>query len=177
MESPDCIGFTRHKDKTLFFETLSIDTFSASSDGTRTFLRIDEKLPDAGIEGFDSLYTNIDNCCPNPGDYDLEDVIRNINETVPRVPCDISRAKFESEFVRKKKLAILTNCKNTAKLDQKWNVEEFFSTYKDYLWETDWGRSRGRIPILGSKVLDLLRRNKSHIVFERFQRRTNLMRY
>ena len=158
----------------MLIKSLNIESFSPISSST-TYLKMENVSEKTQVFGFDA-FSNVDQCCPEPTEFDLQELLNEIHVTVERVPCDISRETFLTKFVKRKKLAILTNCKNADKFARKWNLEEFFTEYGDFLWDTNYGQGGGRVQIMGETVLEHIRRKSSLIVFDRLMRRTNLLR-
>ena len=158
----------------MLIKSLNIDSFSPISTSS-TYLKMENVSEKTQVFGFDA-FSNVDQCCPQPTDFNLQELLSEIDDTVERVPCDISRETFLTKFVKRKKLAILTECKNAEKFVQKWDLEEFFTAYGDFLWDTNYGQGGGRVQITGETVLEHIKRNTSLIVFDRLMRRTNLLR-
>ena len=65
------------------------DSHSPISKST-TYLKMENVSEKTKIFGFDAL-SNVDQCCPEPTEFDLKELLSEINDTVERVPCDISR--------------------------------------------------------------------------------------
>ena len=122
----------------MLIKSLNIDSFSPISNST-TYLKMENVSEKTKIFGFDAL-SNVDQCCPEPTEFNLQELISEIDDTVERVSCDIPRETFLTNFVKRKKLVILINCKNAEK---KRNLEEFFTEYGDILWDTNYGQGGG----------------------------------
>ena len=100
------------------------------SDMYQTFVKLDtidtEKTLHTGLDGFDS-YGKLDRCCSKQ-EFNGK-TVEKLNKWYPRandikrVPCTISKEKFEAEYVRKNRPVILTGCSTDWTAQAKWSME------------------------------------------------------
>ena len=102
--------------------SLNVDEMVVS-DMYQTYVKLDmidtEKSLNAGLDGFDN-YGKLNRCCDK---HDLNvTTMTKLNKWYPRVddirriPCNVTKEKFETEYVRKRKPVILKGTQNVENL-------------------------------------------------------------
>ena len=57
-----------------------------------------------------NAWDDIDVCCSEAGKVDTEKLLKEIDDTVPRIGCDISREDFLEKYVKRKEPVVIVNC-------------------------------------------------------------------
>lgn len=110
---------------------LSLDEF-VPSDDIRTLFNFgvaDDYVKD--------VTKHIDLCCPaHDKTFDVSNFITTVNDTLPRISCNISAEEFEKNYIEKRQPVILTGCIDDWYATQKWTLQNLLTRYDDeMLWK------------------------------------------
>ncbi len=81
----------------------------------------------------------MDTCCPkHTFKHNLTEWIDRVNDTLPRIPCDIDPADFHRDYVLPRVPVMLTGCTKGWPAEEKWSLERLLLRYGgDVRWKCD----------------------------------------
>ena len=171
LQEDTCVGYMDVEDNQVILTSLNLDNFTPSK-LVKTHIKINT-TETSQISGKDA-FADVNTCCPEPTEWDPSKAVNDINDTVERIPCNISRSKFFQDYVARKIVVILTNCTNTEEAKRKWTREYFFSSeYKNSLWDSGYDSDQLRS---GARIQEQIRNNETVKVFDRIKRRYHMLK-
>ena len=142
MES-DCVAIikTDNTSTTVLLDYLDMDSFKVSKDKT-TLVKIRNVTKDTKIEA-SSPWNDIDICCPKHKKINTNKIMRTVNDTMPRISCDISQDEFFRRYVKKREAVILVNCTKEWIAQREWTMEKLLNENEGRLmWRSDFETER-----------------------------------
>ena len=98
-------------------------------------LNMDNFTPDPNIKTYVNLNVNEDHvkdntkdfdlcCAPHDKSFDVSSFINSVNDTLPRISCDISVEDFVANYILKREPVMLTGCIDTWKATKTWTMRK-----------------------------------------------------
>ena len=134
----ECVAIikTANISTAILVDYLDVDTFKMSNEKT-TLLKIKDVTKDTNVDATNA-WDDIDTCCPKHEKVDTKKLLETINDTMPRISCDIPPDQFLARYVKKREPVILVNCTKEWIAQKEWSLEKLLSEKKGNLkWRSD----------------------------------------
>ena len=134
----ECVAIVKTDDvpTAVLVDYLDIDDFKMSLDKI-TLLKIKNVTKDTNIDATNA-WDDIDTCCPKHRKTNTKELLKTINDTMPRISCDIPAEDFLDKYVRKREPVILVNCSKEWIAQTNWSLEKLLNEKGGKLkWRSD----------------------------------------
>eukprot|EP00092_Neocalanus_flemingeri_P032574 GFUD01035430.1.p1 GENE.GFUD01035430.1~~GFUD01035430.1.p1 ORF type:complete len:611 (-),score=162.78 GFUD01035430.1:61-1893(-) len=134
----ECVAIlkTKNVSTAILVDYLDIDTFKMSNEKT-TLVKIVNATRKTNIYAT-SPWDNLDICCPEHGKVNTKKLLKTINDSMPRISCDIPRDEFVSRYVKRREPVILVNCTKDWIAQKEWSPEKLLNQGGGKLmWKSD----------------------------------------
>lgn len=134
----ECVAIVKTDDvpTAVLVDYLDIDNFKISEDKI-TLLKIKNVTKDTNIDATNA-WDDIDTCCPKHRKTNTKELLKTINDTMPRISCDIPAEDFLDKYVRKREAVILVNCSKEWIAQTNWSLEKLLNEKGGKLkWRSD----------------------------------------
>ena len=123
-------GMIREQFKTI---DLSMDEFIPSDD-IKTLFNFD-----TDEDNVKDTSKHLDMCCPaHDKDFNVTSFIDTVNDTLPRISCNISVDDFVANYIIPRKAVMLTGCIDNWHATKSWTFQNLLQRYgEEMLWKTD----------------------------------------
>ena len=124
-------------------------------------------------------WNDIDTCCPKHKKTKVKEIKRTINDTIPRIACDISPQQFLRKYVEKREPVILVNCSKNQAGQHQWTLDTLLSLQGGKLkWTSDYETDIKQLKKFASKkalsgnlLKHIVKNNGTIRVFDQLGRR------
>ena len=156
---------------------IDLDDFQHSEKKV-TLLKLNNTSRGRKINATNAL-DNINLCCPEHKESNTEELLQTVNDTMPRIPCDISRDDFMNRYVKRREPVILVNCTKEWIAQTRWTVEKLLGEKHGKLhWENDFRikdktlqKFEKKSTLSGKFLSNILNLNGTVRVFDQIARR------
>ena len=134
----ECVAIVRTKDASsaILINHLDLDSYKVSEDKV-TLLKIINTTKDTNVDA-PNASDEIDKCCPEHPITDTNELLRSINDTMPRISCSIPKEEFLNKYVKRRKAVILVNCSQYWVAQTSWSLEKLLNEKNGNLkWRSD----------------------------------------
>ena len=175
----DCVAIikTANISTVALVDYLDIDNLNKRNDKT-TMVKIKNITQDTNIEAYNP-WNDIDTCCPKHKKTNAKQITSLINDTMPRISCNISKEEFLNKYVRKREPVMLVNCTQEISNQPFWTFEKLLSEENGKLkWSSDFESSLGHFrkhksseTVYGKFLKKIIENNGTVRVFDELGRR------
>ena len=175
----DCVAIikTANISTVALVDYLDMDNFTKRNDKT-TMVKIKDITEDTKIEAYNP-WNDIDTCCPMHKKTNTKTIRGEMNDTMPRISCNISKEEFLSKYVRKREPVMLVNCTKEFFDQRFWTFEKLLSERDGKLkWSSDFESTLRRFKryksdeaVSGNFLKNIIENNGTVRVFDQLGRR------
>lgn len=175
----DCVAIikTANISTYILVDYIDMDTFKKRFDKA-TMVKIRNITEDTNIDA-SNPWNDIDTCCPKHKKTNLKLINKRINDTMPRISCDISPDDFLTKYVQKRVPVMLVNCTNEFDKQKHWTFDKLLGEMNGKLmWTSDfhstlekYNRYDSDEPISGNLLKQIVKDNGTIRIFDKLGRK------